>query len=117
MRRVTGPALIVFACLSVAAAAARVQRGFEDPVPRTTVDAAISPMVYQGGTVVLRVRVNADGSVAAIDPVKPVPALTEPVVAAVRQWQFTPARRNGVVTAATTTVAVQIVLVRTGSDR
>ncbi len=84
-----------------------------DPIPETTVDASIPPTVYQGGTVVARVMVRADGSVSGVVVIKPFPALTDPVVAAVRQWRFRPARRNGRAVDATTTVAVQVVIVRT----
>ncbi len=93
---------------------ARVQQDeFQDPIPEQTVDPVIAPMVYQGGMVVMRVTVTVDGAVAGIDVVKPFPALTDPVVAAVRQWRFTPARRDGRPVEAITTVAVHVALMRT----
>jgi protein TonB len=84
-----------------------------EPLPETTVDPVVSPMVYQGGTVVLRVTVGENGSVGEIEVVQPFPALTDPVVAAVRQWRFKPATLNGRAVSASTTVAVHVALVRT----
>ena len=105
----------VLACaLTLGFASARAQQtAFQEPIPEQTVDPVIAPLVYQGGMVILRVIVKEDGSVAGIEVVKPFPALTDPVVAAVRQWRFTPARRDGRAVEATTTVAVHVVLMRT----
>jgi TonB family protein len=86
---------------------------FVEPLPETTVDPVVSPMVYQGGTVVLRVTVGESGSVGEIEVVQPFPALTDPVVAAVRRWRFKPATLNGRPVPASTTVAVYVALVRT----
>jgi TonB family protein len=107
----------VFA-LSAVVALAAVSWGaqpdaFEEPIPETTVDPIVSPMVYQGGTVVLRVAVGETGSVGDIEVVQPFPALTDPVVTAVRQWRFRPATLNGRAVAASATVAVYVALVRT----
>ena len=100
--------------LTVGLVSARAQQDtFQDPVPAQTVDPVIAPMVYQGGMVIMRVTVKVDGSVAGIEVVKPFPALTDPVVAAVRQWRFTPARRDGLPVEATTTVAIHVALMRT----
>jgi TonB family protein len=107
---------VLFASLFVVgatAASSPVQEsGFVEPVPETTVDAKISPLVFQGGTIVVRVKVAADGRVASVDVIKGFPALTEPVVRAVRDWRFRPARLNGRPVEASTTVAVQIVIIR-----
>lgn len=107
---------VLFASLFVVgatAASSPVQEsGFEEPVPETTVDAKISPLVFQGGTVVVRVKVAADGRVASVDVIKGFPALTEPVVRAVGDWRFRPARLNGRPVEASTSVAVQIVIIR-----
>jgi len=104
--------------LSAALALGVVQPGaqsndFEEPIPETTVEPVVSPTVYQGGMVVVRVAVAAAGTVADIEVVRPFPALTEAVVAAVRQWRFKPARLNGRPVAASTNVAVQVALIRT----
>ena len=100
--------------LAVGFVSARAQQGeLQDPIPEQTVDPVIGPMVYQGGMVVMRVTVKVDGSVAGIEVVKPFPALTDPVVGAVRQWRFTPARRDGRPVEATTTVALHVALMRT----
>ena len=85
---------------------------FEAPVPEATVDATISPLVYQGGMVVAQVDVLPDGSVGDVHIIKPTAALTGPVTAALRQWRFKPARLNGKPVKARTTVAVQIVVIR-----
>ena len=69
-------------------------------------------MVYQGGLVVAEIEVLADGAVGNVRILRPMPALTEPVIAALRQWHFTPARLDGQPVAARTTVAVQVVLIR-----
>jgi TonB family protein len=46
-------------------------------------------------TVVLKLRIEADGSIAAPELVRSVPALDEPSVRAVRGFQFQPARIEG----------------------
>ena len=100
--------------LTVGLVSARAQQGeFQEPIPEQTVDPVIAPMVYQGGMVIMRVMVTVDGSVAGIEVIKPFPALTDPVVAAVRQWRFKPARRDGRPVEATTTVALYVALMRT----
>jgi TonB family protein len=106
---------IVLACGLVAAAFSSQGHPtkFEDSVPETTVDPVIAPVVYQGGTVVMRVTVAVDGSVTRIEVVRPFPALTDPVVTAVRQWRFKPARLDGRPVEATTTVALHVALIRT----
>jgi TonB family protein len=84
----------------------------EGPVPISTVEPVVSPLVYSGGFVVTRVRVAPDGSVAQVEVLSPFPALTEPVEAAVRQWRFTPATRDGRAVEGCVVVAVQISLNR-----
>ena len=85
---------------------------FQEPQPASTVDPLIAPTVYQGGTVVLRVGVTESGAVDGISVITSAPALTEPVVEAVRQWRFSPARLDGRPVAARTTVAVFVALQR-----
>ena len=86
---------------------------FEEPLPEQTVDPVISPFVWRGGTVVMRVWVDATGAVTRIEVLEPFPALTDPVVAAVRQWRFKPARLGGRPVAASTTVAMHVAIIRT----
>jgi protein TonB len=88
------------------------QLQFREPVPEQVVDPLISPLVHSGGTVALRVTVAADGKVADVEVLRPYPALTEPVVAAVRQWRFRPATADGRPVEARTTVAVHVALIR-----
>ncbi|HXH06192.1 MAG TPA: energy transducer TonB [Vicinamibacterales bacterium] len=90
---------------------------FEPPVPEQTVDPVVSPLTWRGGTVVLRVRVAKDGSVAGVDVLQPFPGLTDAAVKAVRQWRFAPARLGGRPVEATTTVAVHVTIVRTVTPR
>lgn len=48
------------------------------------------------GTVKLAVAVNANGEVDAIEVIQPLePGLDENAIAAVRQWKFTPATKDG----------------------
>jgi TonB family protein len=105
---------IAVGVVALAAASGAVQpTPFQEAVPVTTVEPTISPLVHQGGTVVLRAQVAPTGVVSAVDVVQPYPALTEPVVAAVRQWRFAPARLNGQAVEARTMVAVHVVIDRT----
>jgi protein TonB len=89
------------------------QGRFEEAMPLTTVDPLISPMVYEGGTVVLRVKVARSGRVDDIEVTSGFPALTRPVVEAVRRWTFTPAKLRGRPVEATTTIVVHVALQRT----
>ena len=106
---------IAVACVLVLGAVSRrmQESQLEEPVPAKVVDPVISAFVYQGGTVVMRVTVEANGTVSGIGVVKPFPALTDPVVTAVRLWRFKPAILNGHAVSATTTVALHVALVRT----
>ncbi|HXH07494.1 MAG TPA: energy transducer TonB [Vicinamibacterales bacterium] len=90
---------------------------FEPPVPEQTVDPVVSPLTWRGGTVVLRVRVAKDGSVADVDVLQSFPALTDAAVKAVEQWRFAPARLGGRPVEATTTVVVHVTIVRTVTPR
>jgi TonB family protein len=85
------------------------------PVPIKTVEPKISPLLYAGGVAVFAVTVEPDGSVSDIRTVTAAPGITEPAAEAVRQWRFRPARSSGGAVRAATTVAVQVVLVRTGA--
>ena len=105
---------VVLACgLAATHASTRAeQEFFSEPRPLFTVDPLIAPTVYQGGTVVLRVSVSPTGSVSDIEVLSSVPAITDPVVSAVRQWRFTPARLNEQPVGARTTIAVYVALQR-----
>ena len=81
---------------------------YEGPIPISTVEPVISPLVYAGGMVATRVKVAADGSVMDVEVLTAFPALTDPVVNAVRQWRFTPATRDGKAVEGVAIVAVQI---------
>ncbi len=85
---------------------------YQEPLPLRTVDPVVSPLVFQGGTVVLRVLVSASGQVSEIEVVSGFPALTQPVIDAVRRWRFTPAKLDRRPIAATTTVVVHVALQR-----
>lgn len=82
------------------------------PVPVTTVEPVVSPLVYRGGTVVVQVFVDRTGRVTNVRVVTPVPALVEPVVAALKQWRFQPALANGRPMDSCATIAVHVSLVR-----
>jgi periplasmic protein TonB len=47
------------------------------------------------GTVILEALIGLDGRVDHVRVLKPVALLTDPAIAAVRQWVFTPTRLNG----------------------
>ena len=106
---------VLLACVltaRIASVETAAQPFFQEPQPVSTVDPVIAPTVYQGGTVVLRVSISETGAVDDISLVTSVPALTEPVIAAVRQWRFSPARLDGRPVAARTTLAVYVALQR-----
>jgi TonB family protein len=116
MRRAIHNALLALtAAMSLGVMSSGAQPGtnvFVEPIPETTVDPAISPVTYQGGTVVVRVAVTEDGTVDSVEVVRPFPALTDAVVAAIRQWRFKPATFDGRTVAASTNVALHVALVR-----
>jgi TonB family protein len=113
LSRVAIAGLVLCALLGTGVTLAQQDERFEDPVPLTTFDPLISPMVYQGGTVVLRVKVARSGHVEDIEIISGFPALTRPVVESVQQWTFTPAKLRGRAVDATTTVVVHVALQRT----
>jgi outer membrane biosynthesis protein TonB len=47
------------------------------------------------GTVILRAKIDADGSIQEIVPLREVAALTEPCVQSLKKWKFEPARMGG----------------------
>jgi TonB family protein len=104
----------VVSVLALEASGAQRAPVYESPVPVTTVEPAIPPMIVSGGMVVASVRVGPDGRPRAVTVLTPYPALTQPVVAAIRQWTFAPGTRDGDPIEATTVVAVQVKLVRDG---
>ena len=70
---------------------------FEAPVPTSVVNPAGLPRRFEGATVNLSLTVDANGQPHDIALVSPRdPALSRALLAAVGQWQFTPARKNGV---------------------
>lgn len=98
--------------LSRIAAFTQQDEEYQEPLPLRTVDPLVSPLVFQGGTVVLRVQVSASGQVSEIEVLSGFPALTQPVLEAVRQWRFTPAQLDRRPVAAATTVVVHVAIQR-----
>ena len=49
------------------------------------------PLAASGGDVVLSVEVSSSGAAGAVDVLRSTPPFTDPVVAAVRTWRFSPA--------------------------
>ncbi len=109
-REATAALVVVVICGAVALG--WQDEEYREPVPSATVDPLVSPLVHQGGTVVLRVDVTANGRVSDIEVVSGFPALTGPVVEAVTRWRFIPARLADRPVAARTTVVVHVVLQR-----
>jgi protein TonB len=48
------------------------------------------------GTVIIQATIGADGRVTNVTILKSIPLLDQAALDAVRQWQFTPTRLNGV---------------------
>lgn len=113
LKRAMLGAVVVSVLASEGSGAQRVPV-YEAPVPITTVEPAIPPMIVTGGMVVARVRVGTDGRPRTVTVVTAFPALTEPVVAALKQWTFRPGTLDDEAVEATTVVAVQVKVVRDG---
>ena len=105
-------ALTVTASIPAWFSARRDSQACEGPIPIHTVDPVVSPLVYAGGTVVMRVLVGSDGAVQTIEVITPVPALVEPAQMALRQWRFIPAMCANEPVDAWTNVTFHIVLIR-----
>jgi protein TonB len=105
---------VVVAAVASSGAGAQREPVYEAPVPITAVEPTIPPMIVNGGMVVARVSVGPDGRPRAVNVLTAFPALTEPVVEAIKQWKFAPGTRDGEPVDATTVVAIQVKLVRDG---
>ncbi len=70
---------------------------FDAPAPTKVVAPTGLPRSHIGAIVTLKLTVDAAGQPHNIQVLSDrAPALTKRLVAAVSQWQFTPARQNGV---------------------
>lgn len=89
---------LVGGLLSSASAATRVAPAdYTAPVPTTVVAPTELPRSHLGAIVTLRLNVDATGQPSNIQVLaQRDPALKRRLVEAVAQWQFSPARRNGV---------------------
>jgi len=52
--------------------------------------------IKRDGTISLRLTIGADGRVKEVDVLESLPGVTDKVIAAVQQWKFKPATRNGI---------------------
>lgn len=86
------------------------QTDFVAPVPLARVDPEPVDKAWlarHGGTAVLRIFVDAEGTVVAPEVVKPLGlGLDQEALRAVRRWKFRPASRNGVPVASTVLVEI-----------
>lgn len=55
-----------------------------------------SKEIKKDGTISLRLTISTDGRVSEVDVLESLPGVTDKVIAAVQQWKFKPATRNGV---------------------
>ncbi len=96
--------------LSSASAATRVAPAdYAAPAPATVVAPTELPRSHIGAIVTLRLNVDAAGQPSNIQVLSDRdPALTKRLVAAVSQWQFSPARRNGVAVGATIELPLEL---------
>jgi len=65
------------------------------PVPLTTVMPPFPPLARDSGVVLLEVRVDDQGRVAAANVVRSAPPFDQPALEAVRQWTFRRAKIRG----------------------
>jgi len=109
------PALLLAACLDVflspaiaatlAPVSASPSDDFVPPAPLSVVVPIRAPAGYENATVKVQFVVDAHGVPHCIDVLGLVPTeARELVIAAVRQWQFSPATRHG------TPVSVRVIL-------
>jgi len=96
--------------LASASAATRVAPAdYTAPVPATVVAPTGLPRSHLGAIVTLRLNVDAAGQPSNIEVLaERDPALKRRLAEAVAQWQFSPARRNGV--AVSTTIELPLEL-------
>ena len=101
---------LVGGLLSSASAATRVAPSdYAAPVPATVVAPTELPRSHIGAIVMLRLNVDASGQPSNIQVLSERdPALTSRLVAAVSQWQFSPARQNGVAVGATIELPIEL---------
>jgi protein TonB len=91
----------------------RVGAGIDPPRKIKDVKPLYPPGALAGrqrGTVVIEATIGADGRVQEATVIHSVPALDHAAVAAVRQWEFLPARMNGAAIAVIITVLVQFAI-------
>lgn len=94
---------------SVSAATRVAPADYAAPLPATVVAPTGLPRSHIGAIVTLRLNVDAAGQPSNIRVVSDRdPALARRLVAAVSQWQFSPARRNGVAVGATIELPLEL---------
>ena len=96
--------------LSSASAVTRVAPAdYAAPAPATVVAPTGLPRSHIGAIVTLRLNVDAAGQPSNIQVISDRdPALTKRLVEAVAQWQFSPARQNGVAVGATVELPLEL---------
>jgi protein TonB len=96
--------------LASTSAATRVAPAdYTAPVPATVVAPTGLPRSHLGAIVTLRLNVDAAGQPGNIQVLaQRDPALKQRLVAAVAQWQFSPARQNGVAVGTTIELPLQL---------
>lgn len=71
---------------------------------------AIAQAARVAGVVILRATIGADGHVVDVEVLRSIPLLDQAAVDAVRQWEYTPTRLNGVAVPVVMTVTVNFAL-------
>ncbi len=101
---------LVGGLLSSASAATRVAPAdYAAPVPTAVVAPTELPRSHIGAIVMLRLNIDAAGQPSNIQVLSERdPALKQRLVAAVSQWQFSPARQNGVAVGATIELPIEL---------
>ena len=66
------------------------------PSPAMLTAPPYPPKALLSGSVLLEVRVDADGAIEHVTVLRAVPPFDDPAVSTVRDWVFRPAQRNGV---------------------
>lgn len=101
---------LVGGLLSSASAATRVAPAdYAAPAPATVVAPTGLPRSHIGAIVTLRLNVDAAGHPSNIQVLSDRdPALKQRLVEAVSQWQFSPARQNGVAVGATIELPLEL---------
>lgn len=101
---------LVVGLLSSASAATRVAPAdYTAPAPATVVAPTELPRSHIGAIVTLRLNVDAAGQPSHIRVLSDRdPALSRRLVEAVSQWQFSPARQNGIAVSATIELPIEL---------